>query len=296
MASIQFVDRGTAPQVGPRGRILANAAATALAAPTLLGGQPWRWRISEGSAQLRADRRRLVTAPDPDGRLLMISCGAALNYARTALAAGGFRSQVRYLPDPVDPDLLAEVRLGDAAPASPAALRLFRAVAIRRTDRRPLADTPIPPAALHLLRAAADAYGVHTRFPYLRSPVRLAAHTHHRPARGVPHAKYPAIRVAVLFADADTPRDWLAAGEALSAVLLTATADGLATAPMSDLLKTPETRELLRDLTGGVGHPAMVVRIGQPATGTPPVHSPGRSPTGALVPATHVPDPTGGGS
>lgn len=69
-------------------------------------------------------------------------------------------------------------------------------------------------------------------------------------------------RYAVLFTDGDEASDWLAAGEALSCVLLTATMRGLSASPMSETVEVPITRYLLRTLLGGVGHPIVVVRFG----------------------------------
>ena len=83
-------------------------------------------------------------------------------------------------------------------------------------------------------------------------------------------------RYAVLFTDADEPRDWLAAGEALSAVLLTATADGLATSLMSDLVEVDSARETVRAMLAGIGHPMIVIRIGYPRTSAPPASAPRR--------------------
>jgi len=85
------------------------------------------------------------------------------------------------------------------------------------------------------------------------------------PAHGDTHARY-----AIIFTKSDTRRDWLAAGEALSALLLTATAEGLATSVMSDLVEVPAARALLRRTLSGTGHPAIVVRVGRPATGPVP--------------------------
>ena len=54
-----------------------------------------------------AERSRRLTVTDPQGRQLMISCGAALHHARTALAAAGWDAHVTRLPDTRRPDLLA---------------------------------------------------------------------------------------------------------------------------------------------------------------------------------------------
>jgi len=75
---------------------------------------------------------------------------------------------------------------------------------------------------------------------------------------------------AVIFTDQDTPADWLRSGEALSAALLTATAEGLGTAPMSDVTELTVTRERLRLLLAGVGVPQLAVRVGHAPAGEPP--------------------------
>ncbi|MEU5941440.1 hypothetical protein ABZ807_20165 [Micromonospora sp. NPDC047548] len=49
---------------------------------------------------------------------------------------------------------------------------------------------------------------------------------------------------------------------ALSALLLTATADGLATAPISDTIELAWPRRMMRELVADVGEPYLVVRVG----------------------------------
>ncbi len=75
---------------------------------------------------------------------------------------------------------------------------------------------------------------------------------------------------AVIFTDEDGAADWLRSGEALSAALLTATAEGLGTAPMSDVTELTVTREQLRRLLAGIGVPQLAVRIGHAPAGEPP--------------------------
>jgi Nitroreductase family len=73
---------------------------------------------------------------------------------------------------------------------------------------------------------------------------------------------------AVLAGDRDEPDTWLRAGEALSAVLLTAVTEGLSVSPMSDVTEVAGTRETLRGMLSGIGHPFLALRIGvaEPAT------------------------------
>ncbi len=80
----------------------------------------------------------------------------------------------------------------------------------------------------------------------------------------------------VLVTDEDTPPAWLRAGQALSALLLTATSQGLGSAPISDVTEVVQTRRQLRELLGGAGMPQIAVRVGHPPEDPVPV-SPRRS-------------------
>src|SRR5512139_2343650 len=123
--------------------VLAEAAAAAGYAPSVHNTQPWRWRVSAAGLDLYADRSRQLQIADPVGRLLTLSCGAALHHARAALAAEGWATQVTRLPDPAEPDHLARITLGGRTEVSPEAMRHFQAVRLRHTDRRPVGDAPI---------------------------------------------------------------------------------------------------------------------------------------------------------
>jgi hypothetical protein len=138
---------------------LAEAATTALRAPSIFNTQPWRWRLYSDALELSADRGRQLTVTDPDGRLLLLSCGAALQHARVALAAAGWQANVRRLADSFTTDLLARITL--AGPHQPNRDELAQQAAIgrRRTDRRPFGDEPVPESAVLELRAAAEAEG-----------------------------------------------------------------------------------------------------------------------------------------
>ncbi|MEV6235614.1 nitroreductase family protein [Lentzea sp. NPDC051838] len=67
----------------------------------------------------------------------------------------------------------------------------------------------------------------------------------------------------VLSTSSDDDLSRLRAGEATSAVLLEATAAGLASCPLSQPLEVAETRELVRDeVLGGSSCPQLVIRVG----------------------------------
>ena len=67
--------------------------------------------------------------------------------------------------------------------------------------------------------------------------------------------------------------------EATSLVLLSATAMGLASCPVTEPLEIPETREAVRaDVFGTSGHPQMLLRIGWAAVNADPLPATPRRP------------------
>jgi len=138
---------------------LAMAAVTAGFAPSIHNTQPWRWRVSGSTLELWAARDRQLPVTDPVGRMLVLSCGTALHHARVALAAEGWQAGVERLPDPAQPDLLARVTVAQPIDMTRAAVRLLQTARVRHTDRRPVADTPVDPAAIDHLRQVADREG-----------------------------------------------------------------------------------------------------------------------------------------
>lgn len=78
--------------------------------------------------------------------------------------------------------------------------------------------------------------------------------------------------VVALGTESDDDLARLRAGEATSLVLLSATAMGLASCPVTEPLEIPETRQAVRaDVFGDSGHPQMMVRVGWPPAGADPL-------------------------
>lgn len=141
--------------------VLAVAAREALAAPSVLNTQPWRWRIDADALELRPDWDRQLTVADPEGRLLVLSCGAALHHARVTITALGWDAHVQRLCDSFSTEVLARIRIvGQRSPGRDE-LALRAAIARRRTDRRPFGDDAVPDQAMARLRSAVEAEGVH---------------------------------------------------------------------------------------------------------------------------------------
>jgi nitroreductase len=302
-------------------QVLRDAAATAVAAPSIFNTQPWRWQVGRTWLRLWADRERQLMVADQQGRLLTISCGVALHHVRLAIAASGHEAVVRRMPDPAHPDLLATIELTGPYEPTPAQIQLHDAITRRRTDRRAFGPEPVSADVADALVDAAEAEGAHLHLVRRGGIAQLALAAAqagalqmadaeyrkelirwtHRPAwsgDGVPTATavqtapravpvrdfapfdgnaMPAgpqtdhsALYAVVFTDEDEPMDWLRCGEALSATLLTATASGLGTAPMSDVTELTVTREKLRRLLSNIGVPQLAVRMGQAPAGEPP--------------------------
>jgi nitroreductase len=130
--------------------------ASAALAPSAHNSQPWRFRCTTRAIELYADLDRGLPITDPDQQELLIACGAAVLNLRLAIRAQGRRYDLRLLPDPKNPDLLASLRPTGAHPITSAERLLADAITKRRTHRRPFASTPVPIAARNELRRAAE--------------------------------------------------------------------------------------------------------------------------------------------
>jgi hypothetical protein len=146
-------------EVEARTQALNDAGTTAGYAPSIHNTQPWHWRLHGDELELSVDRRRTLTFTDPDDRLAILSCGAALHHARVSLAADGWNATVTRLPDPAQPGHLATIRAVARIPVEPAAVRLLQAVGMRHTDRRPIPDVHIDADKLRSIVTAAQAKG-----------------------------------------------------------------------------------------------------------------------------------------
>jgi hypothetical protein len=71
--------------------------------------QPWWFSADSAGLSLYADSARQLAVADPDGRQLLISCGAALFTARLALREAGCIPEAQIMPDPAGPLLVARL-------------------------------------------------------------------------------------------------------------------------------------------------------------------------------------------
>jgi Nitroreductase family len=144
-------------------QIARHVVAEAVWAPSVNNTQPWRFVVGPDQIDLHADPGRRLDAADPDGREMMISCGAALFTARLALRSLGYVPRARVLPDPGDPTLVARLSWPGRAPATEFERRLFSQVRRRRTHRGAFDPEPLPPGLLAALRGEAAKDGATLR-------------------------------------------------------------------------------------------------------------------------------------
>jgi nitroreductase len=269
---------------------LRRAAARATLAPSIHNSQPWRFILTKGTLELHADWARQLRVLDPDSRQLMISCGCALFNARVALAAAGYATVVRRLPEPARPDLIARLSIGD--PDEPPDYRvaaLDSVIELRHTNRRRFADDRVPAELVDDLVAAAAAEGgnllpvrgeaqlastaalvrraiaVADADPAYRAELR--AWTTEVPDRAEVMAVAGQVEadqcLLLLWSAGDNPRAWLQAGEALQRALLELTERGYAAGMLSQVAEVPAVRALISRELNVAGQPHLLLRVGR---------------------------------
>ena len=157
------VSEGDFPELSEAGEKLRFLLNYAVLAPSGHNTQPWLFRVSGDALELYADRSRALPVVDPEDRALTISCGAALFHLCLAMRHFGYADEVEIFPNPDNPDLLAEIRLGAPYDATAEDHQLFEAITNRRTNRSPFQDRAIPKEVLEALEASASEEGAWLR-------------------------------------------------------------------------------------------------------------------------------------
>ncbi|MEV6845737.1 nitroreductase [Actinoplanes sp. NPDC051411] len=135
--------------------LVAAAEAAARWAPSVLNTQPWRWRVHPDRLELFAEPRRQLGVLDPDARLMILSCGAALHHACVALAAQGWTPRVTRTRGPSTVGPLAVLDGFEEVAITSAARQQEQAMRTRCTDRRPVSDQPVASLAIRAIEASA---------------------------------------------------------------------------------------------------------------------------------------------
>ncbi|MET9342107.1 nitroreductase family protein [Nonomuraea sp. NPDC003804] len=127
-------------------------------APSVHNSQPWTFAVYGEEICVRADADRRLRVSDPEGREMLIGCGAALFNIRAVLRERGWAPVTRVLPDPDRPNLLATVRPGEAMVTDEVSRLLYGEIEHRRTHRAGFAAVPVPDRLVEALvrQAAAE--------------------------------------------------------------------------------------------------------------------------------------------
>ena len=126
-------------------------------APSVHNTQPWSVQVDdERHLTVRADPSRQLRHCDPEGREMLISCGAFLMNLRVAAAHEGLDAYVQLAPDRRDRWLAARVTLSTLAAPGFFDASLYAAIATRRTARGAAVTRPVDRADRELLRRAVD--------------------------------------------------------------------------------------------------------------------------------------------
>ncbi|GIF38356.1 Acg family FMN-binding oxidoreductase [Actinoplanes xinjiangensis] len=123
---------------------LRRAAAAGLQAPSMYNSQPWAFRLRAGAIEVLADPGRQVTVADHSGWALRLALGAATFNARLALAWSGTPAEVKLLPDPGEPDVVARLTPAAHRPPTYTERDLYAAVDRRYSNRHPFWPDPVP--------------------------------------------------------------------------------------------------------------------------------------------------------
>jgi len=296
-------------------------------APSVLNTQPWQVAVAGDTVTLRADRSRQLRHSDPQGREMLISCGAFLFNARVAARRESLTATVRVLPDPDDELLVAQIALEPGDDPSADELELSVAIEHRVTSRVPFEDKPLPADILVAIQRAAHAEGASLRtiqpsdasraevIGLIRKAEAIAAEdmaardeeaawttTWEGREDGIPEKllgrapsnddapvrRFPASRgrvpfernstLAILTTPGDSPREWIAAGQALEHALLVAANHFVLASFATTVLENPTTRHDLRKALSLSTYPQMLMRLG---TSPRPDHTPRRRRLGA---------------
>jgi nitroreductase len=116
--------------------VIKDAVQIACRAPSLHNSQPWQWVFSHGQLRLFLDPSRVMDT-DHSARQALISCGAALDHLRIAMAAAGWDSHIDRFPEPGNANHLASIDFTPKDFVTERDRRLADAVEVRRTDRLP---------------------------------------------------------------------------------------------------------------------------------------------------------------
>ncbi|QLY28605.1 Acg family FMN-binding oxidoreductase [Nocardia huaxiensis] len=210
-------------------------------------------RMARAITRRRSDRRRFTSWPIPDSKIAtVVQAGTTVGTRAHRVDPPSERARLlRAFQQAADehagnPGYAAELAYWSGHHAMPHGVPARNAVAATDPTVRPFGDPRLPEAAVRDTDEVSSMLLVATTGNELRS--------------------------------------WLRAGEAASAMLLTATTLGLASCPLTEPLEVPQVRERIRHgILGDFGHPQLIIRMGWAATSAAPVPASPRLPLAEVV-------------
>jgi len=148
------------PATAVETEVIEDAVRSACRAPSLHNSQPWHWVFDGDQLRLFLDQSRVV-GTDRSAREAVISCGAALDHLRVAMAAAGWQSQVARFPNPDSPNHLASIQFTPTDSVTDEDRRRARAIWARHTDRLPFSGPTDWHSFEPVLTGAVDPHAVH---------------------------------------------------------------------------------------------------------------------------------------
>lgn len=273
----------------------------AVLAPSRYNSQPWGFIRRDDILELRLDQTRLLPVTDSRAREAIMGCGTALYYLQIAMRYFGHTPIVEVLPEQQTPEMLAYIRQGEPVPASEEVKALFHAIRHRRTWERRFRPDRIPIDLQQSLQTAASQEHASLIFlpePEQRRAVAEMVHEGERTLQANSdyrseaaswasntghHAEIPTLisllretftphwfdpglvlttpALAILGTDCDTPYDWIAAGQALGAILLKADIHWLEASFLNQPIEVLNIRPRLQQLVDGIV-PQLILRLG----------------------------------
>jgi hypothetical protein len=261
--------------------------------------QPWVLRLVDGAIDLIVHHTCMVPLHDAGHRDLFVSCGAALAQLRLSLRQLGYHERVAIAPDRRRPELVARIALGEPEDANPEAYVLYQALkepvlvsedVVQVVDGALLSELAAvcdqERASLHYVDPAIMGFAMRPGPPGPSAPPPSLCHA--PPISEVLQTLHPfrfrtfdpdscawvderdmnlsSTVLAVIATERDDADAWLAAGQALSRILLRARVDGVYACVQS--LRSIEARAKLagaRGLLESAAQPQLALRLGYPS-------------------------------